>query len=408
MATVAGRIGLAIALAGALAGCGRSSAPVGELNPPMDSEVRRGHGGPRGHDRIPQGSDIEPHPAVLAVHAMLQSLRDGRLDEAYDFLPERFQVDVDRLLQERAAEVDPELWQAVTRTAYKGLLLLREQKSLILESLNQPESAAAVEELAASWDGLVDTLAELESSDLARLESLRRMESRRFLATTGNALFRGLRGVDAVGGGTPLDALLETRVTETTWPDGRVVLAITPPGQEHANLVEFVSIDGRWIPRPMADAWRTTLDAWRIRLALGDREAQVKARAAIAEFEASVDQMRAATTVEEFQAAAAPSLLTIYQTYKQWSQPPGPPGGVSLTVRGHFDDDEQTRILADLEPLTDDPPRSVYTATAGPDAMVISLRPVADVEAFARRLSFAVDLQIDAANRTVAFTHRAP
>jgi hypothetical protein len=202
--------------------------------------------------------------------------------------------------------------------------------------------------------------------------------------------------------------LLEIQVGETIWPDGRVMLAITAPGQEHANLTEFMPVDDHWLPRPLIEAWPATLATWRARLTAGDREAQQRAKAAIAEFEASFDQMRDATTVEEFQAAAAPFLLKVYRTYHRWTQPAGPPGGVSITIRGRFNDDQQTKILADLEAWSDDPPRCVYTATANPDAMIIALRPVADVDAFAAKLTFGSDVEVDAENRTVTLTYRAP
>lgn len=357
---------------------------------------------------VPTPSDVEPHPAVTAVQSTLAAVRDGRLAEAYDFLPPGFQSDVDQIIQEAAAQVEPELWQAVARTAHKGLQVLQEKKPLILESLNQPEREASIEQLAAAWDDLVASLAELETSELADLEQLRRLNSRQWLATTGSSLFQRLRGPEGAESLNPLAAMLEPSVTEAASPDGRLMLAIAPPGHEENDLVEFVQIENRWIPRSLAEGWPVTREAWRRRLSPGDRESQQRVIAALTEIEASFDQLLAATTVEEFQTVAVPLVVKSLQAFNRWQQPAGPPDGVSLTIRGNLSDDQQTRLLADLEQLSDDAARCVYTATSSSDRMVISLRPVSDVEKLAARLPFASDVQVDPVGRSISLTFRQP
>ncbi|HUQ68967.1 MAG TPA: hypothetical protein VM165_05565, partial [Planctomycetaceae bacterium] len=302
---------LLVTAAGLLAGCARSGPnPAAKTADPASvpeahdhaTSSRRGAAG----ERIPVLSDIEPHPAVAAVQGMLAAVRDGRLAVAYDFLPPGYQSDVDQIIQEAAAQVEPELWQAVARTAHKGLQVLREKKPLILESLSQPERQASIEQLAAAWDGLVSTVTELETGLLADLEQPRRWNSRLFLETTGSSLFRRLRGPEGSESLNPLAAMLEPHVTEEASPDGRLILRIRPPGQDEDDHVEFVQIENRWIPRSLADGWPEMREAWRRRLSPGHRESQQRVIAALAEIEASFDQMLAATSVEEFQTAAVP------------------------------------------------------------------------------------------------------
>jgi Fe-S-cluster formation regulator IscX/YfhJ len=93
--------------------------------------------------------------------------------------------------------------------------------------------------------------------------------------------------------------------------------------------------------------------------------------------------------------------VMVRQQWVRLSQPAGPGDGVSLTIQTELSDEQTDRLLAELEQLTDDPERCVYSAVSSGGRTVIAVRPVADVQRFAERLSFAVNPQVDVDMRTI-------
>lgn len=396
-------------LAGAtlwLAGCGGSAPapdnPPAEVANPAASETRpanRETERPRDPLPTPRGFAEEVHPAVAAVQTTLAAVRAGELETAYDFLPPGFQQDIDRVVRELATTVEPEVWNALVRIANKAHRVSREKKPFILASLGRPDQPDQMRALAESWDSLVAALGELLASDLADLNRLREFDSRRFLATTGNTLLQTLRGGNMGVGLDPL-SLQQISVELLSAVDGVVMLQIVPPGGSAVDQVEFVSVDGHWIPRSLANSWESTLNAWSTRISEDGRLGN-SARAFLVQLEAGLDRLLAAETQEEFVAVAAPLMNQTRQSVERLMQPPGPPGGVSLTISGALDDEQVTRLLRDLEQLTDEPERCVYSSVTSGGRTVIALRPVADVQRFSERLTFAADIQVDVEARTI-------
>jgi hypothetical protein len=351
----------------------------------------------RGDDSESAG---ELHPAQASVQQMLAHLREGRLDLAIEFLPPRYQDDLNQLVREAAASADPEAWAAVLRTADKLLRVLQEKKPLLLSALDPADAEANSPSLTDSWDELVGILTDLRDSELTQLDKLRQFEAQQFLQTTGNSLFQRLRGTAATGGGHPLDVLQAVRVETSLTPDGRVLLLVTPPGGDVADEVEFVSLEGRWVPRSLVNSWDSMLSGWRSWL-LRSAEQGDRHRELLAAVEAGVDRLSAAESVEDVQVVAVPLMVMVRQQWVRLSQPAGPGDGVSLTIQTELSDEQTDRLLAELEQLTDDPERCVYSAVSSGGRTVIAVRPVADVQRFAERLSFAVNPQVDVDMRTI-------
>jgi hypothetical protein len=372
-----------------------------------DGDASTGHSGRRRErGAYAQSVEVELHPAVIGVNQAVQALREGQLGVAYDFLPRQFQTDLDQIVQQGATTVDPALWEVVRRVGGKLRRVLDEKQPLIAQSWPPPEGDADRPGLSAeTLAALSETLSVLPWDKWSDLAWWRKFDSRHLLETTGNDLWRKLHGPDGPGRDLALPTPDAVQVMST---DTRVFLLIARPGQDAADHVEFVDVDARWIPRALADGWPETMNGLRKRISLIDAAMQQRAIATLTEIEARLDQMLAAEDVAQFQAAAVPLVLAAIQTYQWWQQPPGPADGVSITIRGATSDEQQTLILADLEQLSDDPERCVYSAASSGDGMVISLRPVSDVERFAARLPFAAELKFDVGARTVSFQYRQP
>lgn len=398
---------------GSLSGCGRQAAPP-DSAASGDAASGNSSAASGGATANVSPSAAAPQNAAQAVLTALEHVRTGKLEQAYDFLPPTFQQDVDGLVHEAAGKMDPDLWEALFRVADKGVQVLREQREAILALLSQQpqpgpsaNQEAQLEQLRQNWMGLVDALELLVRSELGDLEKLRKVNVRRWVATTGNPVYAKLQSLAASSGTNPLDQLKETTAELVSEDGDQAVVELSGPQQPAPQTTAFVKIDGRWVPKSLADNWQTSLDQAREQLRqitpeqiAAQKERVLKSLTAV---EATLDQMLAAETPEQFQAAVLPLVLQVMQFQNGLQQPlkPRAENSVTLVINRELSDDEETRLLGRLEKLTDDPERSEPTSTTTGGRTMIVLRPVKDVVAFAEKLSFARDKSVDASTRTI-------
>jgi hypothetical protein len=191
-----------------------------------------------------------------------RELADGRPQVLWEALPASYQSDLTSLVHEAASRVDAEVWNRTFATLDKATRLLEQKRDFILShpmvAANMPDRGEAEK----NWDGLVRVLEIVVRSDLADLERVRTLDLESFLAGTGAQLMGQFAELSALtpdnAWATGMDKLRETKVTllSSSEDSGRVRIEVPgSPAQEQA----FVRVEGRWVPRAMADTWDETM-----------------------------------------------------------------------------------------------------------------------------------------------------
>jgi len=211
------------------------------------------------------GSQKAPAPAATAdaaFHNLTSAIESNDLHGAWHFLPESYQADANGLLHEFAGKMDKGLWDAGTGTFKKVEEVLRTKKDLILqnEMLAQFPGKSELEE---NYDHLVNILGILKNSDLMDLEKLANADLGRILSTTGKNLMNEAAKMD-VKGSMEIPGLSDLKETQSEMANMKAEL-ISEEGDEavvritgdddHDAEVDFVRVEGKWIPKDLADEW---------------------------------------------------------------------------------------------------------------------------------------------------------
>lgn len=385
----------------------------GEAVPPADPVIRSEMppGIPGGPDTFSASVLASGHSSAVSIKRALAAVHSGRLDVAFDFLPGEYQRDLDELIQRFSRRMDPEIWSRLFEVAATGVEVLREQKALILELIEQPGREAEQAQLAANWDGLVAALTEVMKSDLSNIQRLQQATSRGLLDHVGNPLLVHLLHLGPVAGENPLERLAKVDVEVVEEQGDRATLLFHVPG-EASQKIDFVQVGGRWIPQSLADSWEPVISDVRTEV---DRftDDWLKARkpkilASLQGIEDGLESMLDARTSEELQSAAFPVLLQGTQLVASLRQLHGPQDGVTIITTSLSDRSAETRLLKDLERLSDNPQRCTYEASKRGEQFVINLRPVADPVAFAEKIDFAAKKSLDVETRTLRLELKTP
>jgi hypothetical protein len=202
--------------------------------------------------------------AEAAFQQTLIAFQDGRLDLAYDFLPPSYQTDVEALLKTFADKMDADLWSDAFSLLNKVANLLQTKKDLILK-----------------LDGDV-----------------------RELLVSGSRLLSGL----------PLPKFGDVQVTTVKSDADTATLSYKDSQDPEPKQVEFVRVEGKWLPKSIATDWSGGIDDARARLVeLSNRISGWKPEVT-KQFETvngMLDQIQSSKTSEEFQAAVMPLVFTV-------------------------------------------------------------------------------------------------
>lgn len=268
-----------------------------------------------GCGRRDTAGNAAPAAAATADQAILhvaRGLENNNPSAAWHMLPERYQAELNDALREFAGAMDADLWTAGTSAFIKLTDVLEQQKSFLLSS---PMTAmlGGREALDQDYDTSVKFLTILKNSDLMNLQALRQADLGRILASTGAELMHAAdqlrsEGAGIAGMAAPAGELRKTFAglnAELISQQGdRAVVKLTTPA-DGSEEVDFVRIEGKWIPADLAEEWTDMIRNLREGIAeIGTVDPSQKAQVLMMSTMVNglLDQLLAAKTQEEFDA----------------------------------------------------------------------------------------------------------
>ena len=364
-----------------------------------------------------------------AVLAVVEGLKQNRVEVFWDFLPESFQNDLNKLVHTFAERMDPELWSKSVGVLRNMARMLQEKKEFLAAARASKDSEAAgppAGELAAIGE-LLDTVLD---GDLTDLEKMKTADGRKILAGPGSKLLAKLRSTSMLVaqlqpmGYDPfadrLRVLTSLKVTLVSSAGDSAKLTLEDPD---GNLTErdFVRVEGKWIPKDIADNWHENMGEAAARLSLLSPDNLAAMKPQLMGLLSAVDevlrQMSAARTQKQFMSAMADAEQKL-QPFQQLvlglmgtvpedepeaadSSADEPVEMVTVVVKGSLAEDAQDRLRDLLHAVTDDRSRAAGEITGDDETTTIRVGPVGDVEAFARRLDFLKVTRVDPKNRMI-------
>ena len=290
------------------AGCGpakeesktESVAPPIEKTPPRKTPSRQ----KKKPEKIPQTADA-------AVEAVFSGIHNKKPEVLWAFLPPSYQRDVNGIFHLLAEKMDRELWEKTFQTGLRVVRICRVWRSAILDAeLITAGAGADRKTLTAEWDTVITLVGTLLASDLADLDKMKQFDGGRFLKMTGGKFMKELALASRLLPGDVLKfeldefARLQVKL-ESENGDSAVVQLSLRGNDAPPKRVPFVRVEGKWIPKNLADGWKAEIAAMRKRIEsqLAPKVLAEKKRFVmqfLAGVEKSLDELEDAKTPVEF------------------------------------------------------------------------------------------------------------
>lgn len=193
-----------------------------------------------------------------AMQVMSTGLANNKPQVAWEGLPPSYQQDVDGLVKDFSAKMDPEIWNGGFGIAKKVVRVLQEKKEYILKSPMLPLLQVDPKVLNENWDDVVKAVATVVNSDISELDKLRTLNINEFLSTTGADFMENMTALAEVSQQENLKnsmadyknakfSLLESE-GDSAW------ITVEVPG-EAPEKIQMVKVEEKWIPKDLADTW---------------------------------------------------------------------------------------------------------------------------------------------------------
>lgn len=254
--------------------------------------------------------ELGPDESLNAVSAAVQK---GDLMTVWKALPPSYQKDIDGLIDDFAAKVDPELWNKSFQLLGKLAKLVKEKKTFFLGSkLLDPLLAQAPpgtkDQLTQSWDGVATILEAVANSDIKTIDGLKKANCEQFIAGTLTSVAQhGLEMASKLPNPDVQAALEKAKGSKATLVEVKgdeAQVKMTAPGEEPKTQT-VKRVEGKWLPAEMVDSWKEQMAVFKEGIAKMEIPAEQKtgALAMMGGVESAVDQLLAAKTQEEFDTA---------------------------------------------------------------------------------------------------------
>jgi hypothetical protein len=247
------------------------------------------------------------------VSTVFKNVAEGKPEFLWAALPASYQKDIqDDVVRAFAAKMDPEMYGKGVTVVKKLTTILREKKAFILPQIveNPMFQMAQVDKakFEQKWDdviGLFDTVLASEFGDLKRLQSA---DVGSFLRVTGGKLMQKASEFSALSGQDPYKKevqakLRDTKVEVLKSEGDTATLKVSVPGERDEDTV-MVRVEGKWIPKEMADGWKDGMAQMKKQIAAIDEKAMAAAKPKVMGMmvgvETALDQLAKTKTAEEF------------------------------------------------------------------------------------------------------------
>jgi hypothetical protein len=344
-----------------------------------------------------------------AVQSVFVGLQNGKLDPAWNMLPASYQADVETIIRDFSAKMDPEIWNASFGVLKKAINVLETKADVILAMpvFQQAAATSSPEEVRKGWNGLVGVLKTIAESDLSDLEKMKSANVTAFVSTTGNKIVGQLKELGQAGEVNPFAKLSQVQVKLVSHDDQSAVVEITKPDEEEPETVELTLVEGKWIPKSLAEGWAEQVTKAKEQLANIDAEAIAAAKeqvlAQINGVDATLDGLLAAKNAEEFNQAVFPIVMQASMMAMQFNQPAAPSQEDQIEVRvtGELSDEQQEMIFDKLNGLIPDDANAEFSASSSGGVTTIMLAPVPNITEFASKIDFATVKSVDAEKKLI-------
>jgi hypothetical protein len=329
-------------------------------------------GGPAGAVAADPLAGVET--AEDTIRTIAAEVEKGNVAVMWYALPKSYQADVNGLVHAFAEKMDADVWNQGFAVASKTLNLLKTKKDFILSNPAVEQAPIDGNAVGDNWDAFVDVIAVLVNSEISDLDKMKTLDVGAFLngpvkqftektVAVAKTVSPDAKAAFGTAGEIKVSTVKDDGDTVTLKIEGApsflpVIgdLAGPPgvgeavggdafgddapevgaPGGGEPEEREMVRVEGRWVPKGLADQWPVLMAGAKEAInGISLAESKPQIMDLIAKIDGAGEQLKNAQTADDFNAAIGAAMGMFGPMVG--SPEGGPPGGAPPEVGGGDD-----------------------------------------------------------------------
>lgn len=254
-----------------------------------------------------------------AIQFVADQLAEGNGVVLWQAMPASYQDDVNSIAQLAGTKIDPEIYDKVFATVGRAVAVLDKQKAFVFETSlagGEPDEESSAQ-LREAWPSIKQIGETLTASSVATAAGLQDFEGQAFFKDTVSDLLVEMDTLAQLQPESEQSLFADLSEVEVRYVEGtedEAILEMSVPGEE-VEAQSFVKVEGRWVPRDMAEQWNDQVAEARSTLE-GIDPAQIEEQkpqilSVFAMIDGVLAQIEAAETQEQFDQALQGAMMPL-------------------------------------------------------------------------------------------------
>ncbi len=413
-----------------LAGCSQSKTERPPTKDKISKDIKTGND-KKSSSTTPNIIQPVGDGADAAVQTVINGLQANNPAVVWEALPASYQQDVNDLTHQFANRMDAEVWNKTFATVQRAVHIMKKQRKFYLEKEAARNSPLEMPRIALNFDHALQLAETLVGSDIANLESLKTVDAGQLIGKTGGELMQQFDLLAKFAASTPLGDRTKLDISRmqvkliSTDGDNAILQLIAPhikTGKPQESEVEFVKVEGKWIPKEIAINWKNdianakenfkqmtpaSMINIKQRLLGIPKEGKKSAQAGVlTQVNLALDKMENATDAKAFSTASAQAMMPLIGfamsppglnavEVPAEKKPIGQGKTVTLIVEGTLTEKDIEALEDQLLTMDTEVEQLVSTKRLNAKSISIQINPVYNIAKFAKSVPFGRVTKID-------------
>lgn len=257
------------------------------------------------------GNSVAQSGPEESIKSVLKGIAAGKVGPAWEAIPAKWQGDVQKVYAAAMEAQDAEVWAKSHALVGKLVKVLRSKKDVVLShpQVGALEATLSKEAIGKLYSAVVDLLAVFNDDAISTLDKAKALKAAAVLETAGNKVLGILLSLDM-----PLppegkklsdeirkigDAKVTAKVEGST-----ATVSVAMPGKDDAKEETWTKVEGKWVPKELAEKWDEGIEKASKELTKGKGEVaknKPKLLEVMGELDGGLDRMAKAETAEQLQ-----------------------------------------------------------------------------------------------------------
>ena len=199
---------------------------------------------------------VTSESSVIAINTVIQGLAKYHPEVVWDALPSSYQADINKILSRSSQMSDRDMFNKFKALSDRLLVAVKQKRAMIISTITKLAPPSNQKIIGPAVDAGIVIYESVSNSQFGDYDQAKNIDFRKFIVRHGAKIMKSIITLD-VKTKQQFAMLPRYNAVEISRAGNIVNLDIMINGKMSGSSEAFVNVEGRWVPKKLADGWAT-------------------------------------------------------------------------------------------------------------------------------------------------------